>query len=43
PNMKLTTLESVLASMEKMQYIIKVPEEIRLKAQKSINKMIEIG
>ncbi|MBI5206811.1 MAG: quinolinate synthase NadA [Candidatus Firestonebacteria bacterium] len=40
PNMKLTTLESILESLEKMQYIISVPEEIRIKAQKAINRML---
>lgn len=43
PNMKLTTLEKVLWSLEDMKTVIKVPEDIRLKAKKAIDKMLEIG
>ncbi len=42
PNMKRTRLESVLASLEKMQYVIKVPEEIRVKAKRALDRMLEI-
>jgi quinolinate synthase len=42
PNMKRTKLESVLASLEKMQYVIKVPEDIRVKAKQALDKMLEI-
>jgi quinolinate synthase len=42
PNMKRTKLESVLTAMEKMQYVIKVPEEIRIRAKKSLDRMLEI-
>jgi quinolinate synthase len=42
PNMKRTRLESVLAAMEKMQYVIKVPEEIRVKAKRALDRMLEI-
>ena len=42
PNMKLTTLEKVLWSLEDMQYEVKVPEEIRIKAQRAVERMIEI-
>ena len=42
PNMKRTKLESVLTAMEKMQYVIKVPEEIRVKAKRALDRMLEI-
>ncbi len=42
PNMKRTTLTSVLTAMEKMQYVIKVPEEIRVKAKRALDRMLEI-
>lgn len=42
PNMKRTRIESVLAAMEKMQYVIKVPEEIRLPAKRALDRMLEI-
>ena len=42
PNMKRTHLASVLTAMEKMQYIIKVPEDIRVKAKRALDRMLEI-
>ncbi len=42
PNMKRTKLTSVLAAMEKMQYVIKVPEDIRVKAKRALDRMLEI-
>jgi len=42
PNMKKITLDKVVASLEDMQYIITVPEEIRVKAERSLNRMVEI-
>ena len=43
PSMKLTTLESVLWSLQEMAYEIKVTEEIRLKAKTAVDKMLLIG
>ena len=43
PNMKLITLEKVLWSLEEMSPQVKVPEEIRLRAKASVDKMLEIG
>lgn len=43
PNMKLTTLEKVLWSLEDLKTVIKVPEEIAAKAKKAIERMLEIG
>ncbi len=42
PNMKRTKLESVLTAMEKMQYVIKVPENIRVPAKRALDRMLEI-
>ena len=42
PNMKRTTIESVLTAMEKMQYVIKVPDEIRVRAKQALDRMLEI-
>ena len=43
PNMKRTKLESLLTAMEKMQYVIKVPEDIRIKAKRALDRMLEIN
>jgi quinolinate synthase len=42
PNMKRTKLESVVAAMEKMQYVIKVPEDIRVPAKRALDRMLAI-
>jgi len=42
PNMKRTKLESLLIAMEKMQYVIKVPENIRIPAKRALDRMLEI-
>jgi len=42
PNMKRTKLESVLLAMEKMQYVIKVPEDIRIPAKRALDRMLQI-
>lgn len=41
PNMKLTTLEKILWSLEDMKEQVTVPEEIRIKAKKAIDRMLE--
>jgi quinolinate synthase len=43
PNMKLTTLEKVLWSLQDMKHEIKVPQDIRLRAKKAVDKMLEIS
>ncbi len=43
PDMKLTTLEKVLHGLESLETRITVPEEIRVRAERAVNRMIEIG
>jgi quinolinate synthase len=42
PNMKKTTLESVRNSLRDMQHAIKVPEDIRVRARRSLDRMLEV-
>ncbi len=41
PNMKLITLDKVLASLEEMSPEVKVPEDIRIKAKAAVDRMLE--
>ncbi len=42
PNMKKTTLQSVLRVLETMTNEVKIPEDIRIPAKKSLDRMLEI-
>lgn len=42
PNMKKTTLEKILWSLESMTAEVRVPEDIRLRARKAVERMVEI-
>jgi quinolinate synthase len=42
PNMKKITLEKVLWSLEDMEHKITVPEEIRVKAKASLDRMLGV-
>jgi quinolinate synthase len=42
PNMKKITLEKILESLEAMTPVVKVPEEIRVKAKVPVERMLEI-
>ncbi|MBI4745660.1 MAG: quinolinate synthase NadA [Deltaproteobacteria bacterium] len=42
PNMKLTTLEDVLVSLEKMENVVKVPEDIRIPAKAALDRMLAV-
>ena len=41
PRMKLITLETVLWSLENMENVVKVPDEIREKAKAAVDRMLE--
>ena len=41
PNMKLTTLEKILWSLEDMEHEVTVAEDIASKAMRAIDKMLE--
>jgi quinolinate synthase len=43
PNMKLNTLEKILWSLEDMVYEVTVPEDIRVKAWNTIDKMLKLA
>lgn len=43
PYMKKTHLDNVLDSLEKGIYEVKIPEVIRVRAQKALERMLEIG
>lgn len=43
PNMKMTTLEKVLWSLEDMKTVVKVDESVRVKAKQAILRMLAVG
>ena len=43
PNMKLNTLEKLMWSLEDMQFVVKVPEDIAAKAVQAIQKMLDLS
>ncbi|MDY6911432.1 MAG: quinolinate synthase NadA [Chloroflexota bacterium] len=43
PNMKLITLEKMMWSLEEMAPVVKVPEDIRLRAKAAVDRMLEAG
>lgn len=43
PNMKLIGLENILWSLEEMSPEVKVPENIRVKAKKAVDRMVEVS
>ncbi len=43
PHMAEITLEDTLTCLQKMQYVIDVPEDIRVKAFNAVDRMIKIG
>jgi len=42
PNMKLTSLEDVLYSLQTLTPVITVPEDIRLKAKQALDRMLAV-
>ena len=43
PNMKRTTEEKIVSALEEMKEEVRVPEDIRIRAKKSIDRMLEIA
>ena len=43
PHMNEITLEQTLEALEKIQYEIEVPEDIRIRAKRAVDRMISIG
>ena len=41
PNMKLTTLDRLYAALKEEKYVVKVPEDIAMKARESLERMFE--
>lgn len=42
PNMKRITLRSLRNALRDMQYVIKVPDDIRIKAKRALDRMLEV-
>jgi quinolinate synthase len=42
-HMKVNTLEKLLWSLEDMQYVVSVPEAVRIKAKQAIDRMLALG
>lgn len=42
PNMKLTSLEDILATLQTMQPVITVPEEVRIPAKRALDRMLAV-
>jgi quinolinate synthase len=43
PNMKKTTLDSVLETMQSRRNVVTVPEDIRVRAKRAVDRMLEIA
>ncbi len=43
PHMNRITLEDTLASLQRHQHVIEVPEEIRVRALQAVERMLAIG
>ncbi len=43
PYMKMITLEKVLESLQKEQFRVEVPEDVRIRAKRSVDRMLEVG
>lgn len=42
PNMKLTSLEDILAALQTMQPVVTVPEEVRIPAKRALDRMLAV-
>ena len=43
PHMKKITLEKTLASLRELRYEVEVPEDVRVRALRAVDRMLEIG
>ncbi len=43
PNMKMNTPGSIIRALERNEHIIKIPEDIRVKAKIALDRMLEVG
>ncbi len=43
PHMNTITMEDTLYALKYNRYVIEVPEEIRVRAERAVRRMIEIG
>jgi quinolinate synthase len=43
PNMKMNTLGSIIRALENNEHIITIPEDIRIKAKRALDRMLEAG
>jgi quinolinate synthase len=43
PNMKKNKLQSVLRALEKREHVIRVPEDVRIRAKRALDRMLEIS
>ena len=43
PYMKTINLENVLESLEKEKFEVRVPEDVRVRAEKALERMLTIG
>ena len=43
PNMKMNTLGSIIRALENNEHIITIPEDIRIKAKRALDRMLEVG
>ncbi|MFZ3058722.1 MAG: quinolinate synthase NadA [Candidatus Methanoperedens sp.] len=43
PNMKMNTLGSIIRALERNEHVIKIPEGMRVKAKRALDRMLEVG
>jgi quinolinate synthase len=43
PNMKMNTLGSIICALERNEHVIKIPEGVRVKAKRTLDRMLEMG
>lgn len=42
PSMKMVNLEKILVSLEKMQYVVSVPKDVRVRAKQALERMLAV-